>query len=259
MTSPDGANPSGSIGSLAGFASQTEAQAQAPWEDAIASLFTFDNLFGGIASAIGGLLGGSFSPDGPGAVQAIEHLSATTQALIDDIELLNGVPAYGAAYQSWNIIADATTNYKTLPFNAAIGPRKRVDIIFPNSKTDGGLVGYDPGLWEVSVITQQAAMPPFTGSGLIEVKLQIDVFDSPSHILFSYNLQTNADDSLDSTTAFTYPFVVPSNVHHFDVRVKAYAGAVRAFRGGTRYSGLWLRRISEDVANTSTSATVLDA
>ena len=267
MTSPDGASPGGSIMSLASFASQTEDSVQAPVNNAIASIFTFDQLFGGIGSAIGNLLGGSFTPDGPGTVAAIEHLSAKTQALIDDIDLLNGVPAYGAVYQSFNKQFAQTSfdpppeQYNTLPFNAPIGPRKRVDIISSGSTTNGGLKGYDPGLWEASVLTY-VDISGGAGAPSCNTMILIDVFDTTGGYLFSYApVITNSGNGQDPfSMTCTFPFVIPANVGHFNVFIRVAAQSNgRKWMGGTKYSGLWLRRISEDVANSSPLAVVPDA
>ena len=259
MTSPDGASPGGSIMSLASFANQTEDSVQAPVNDAIASIFTFDQLFGGIGSAIGNLLGGSFSPDGPGTVAAIEHLSAKTQALIEDIDLLNGVPAYGAAYQTWNINMPGTGSYLLLPFNGPIGPRKRVDIIGSvGAKTTGGLVGYDSGLWELSVLANIDSGS--IGSPESGIKPQIIVYKDGSELMRYEPLVRNSGNGADNfSLTTTYPFVIPNDIDLFAVSIFAQSNNFGKFLGGTRYSGMWLRRISEDVANTNPAADVPDA
>lgn len=202
------------------------------------------------------------------ALNPQEQLSGQVQALINDVNLLNGVPAYGACYQSWNIGVDGTGNasgsgtWFTLPFNAPLGPRKKVDILGAvNSKTTGGLRGYDPGLWELSVLTHLPFNIVNVGAPNSGILVGIFVYNTPTTMLFQY--LTEVWDSGQGGDAFsiqaTLPFVIPNGIDHFDVVVWGKSGQIRKFAGGTKFSGLWLRRVSTDVANTTVQLTVPDA
>jgi hypothetical protein len=169
------------------------------------------------------------------------------QDLIDDVDLLNGVSAYGAAYMSaniWNI-----NNEPILPFSTQIGPNKLVDIApdGPGSLSYGELRGYDEGLWQVHFATR-AEGTPYSGDDWAGVNMYIDIYDSPSHILFSYNPKTvQSPGTSEATLCNTYSFVVPESVHHFDVWMTCFSHKWRKFTGGAAWSILALRRISIDV------------
>jgi len=182
-----------------------------------------------------------------GELELDTQVKIPIQTLIDDVDLLEGVPAYGAAYMSaniWNI-----NNQPMLPFSTQIGPNKLVDIApaGPGSLTYGELRGYDPGLWVVHFATR-AEGTPYSGDDWAGVNMYIDVYDTASHILFSYNPKTvqNPGGS-ESTLCNTYSFVVPEVVHHFDVWMTCFSHKWRKFTGGAAWSILSLRRISVDV------------
>lgn len=182
-----------------------------------------------------------------GEVELDDNVKQPIQDLIDDVSLLAGVSAYGAAYMTaniWNI-----NNQPVLPFSTQIGPNKLVDIApgGPGSETYGELRGYDPGLWQVHFATR-AEGTPYTGDPWAGVNMYIDIYDTASHILFSYNPKTVSDPGgAETTLCNTYSFVVPETVHHFDVWLTCYSHRWRRFSGGASWSILALRRISVDV------------
>jgi hypothetical protein len=205
--------------------------------------FSGDQILGLLTNGIKGAVNNSRQQHQDAVIDPALAMDARVQQLIDDVDLLNGVPAYGAAYQTWNIWTNLSR--PLLPFNGQIGPTKRVDLITPGNKLDGGLVGYDPGLWEVSVIAySETSVVPFTGS--YSVEMEIKVWDTPTHENFKYPVEAHADDQSQSTMAFTYPFVIPEGTSRFDVKLYATSVGNRRFMGGVKYSGMWLRRISQD-------------
>lgn len=178
-------------------------------------------------------------------------------SLINDVSLLEGVPAYGAVYQSFNIWI--INNNPILPFNSKIGPAKLVDVLgAAGSTTTGGLRGYDPGLWNITVQTY-ADSTPYTGNPWVALDLYVLVYDSSNTEIMGYQTLT-VEYAADGETslATNFSFVIPSSVDHFDCYVRCRSARWRRISGGTRFSIMSLRRISVDVANTSTSPTVPD-
>lgn len=186
--------------------------------------------------------------------KAHEAYNDPLDALRADLDLLTGVPAYGAVYQSSNIWV--VNNNPILPFNSQIGPAKRVTVIGAGSTTDGKLRGVDYGLWMVNSLIFGSSTP-YTGNGRMRMDICVDIYNGAT-LMMNYLQSVTADADPDGSVSNSMMFVVPEGLTHFHVYIKAFSTAWRQFMGGIRYSSLSLLRISEDVAHATPAATVPD-
>jgi hypothetical protein len=184
----------------------------------------------------------------------LDDHTAQINLLTNDINLLNGVPAYGAVYMSYNIWV--VNNNPVMPFNAQLGPAKRVTVQGTGSTTDGRLRGVDPGLWQFSGF-MHGGTTSFTGAGGMRMDMWVDIYDDDG-LMLSYVQSPIQDADPDGAISHNYMFVVPEGLTYFDAYIRGYSTAWRQFRGGTRYSSMSLLRISEDVDNVVTAPTVPD-
>lgn len=211
-------------------------------------------------STILSIAGSGITPSYEAAeVELDQQVKTPINDLINDVNLLNGVPAYASAYMSYNIwvVNDAPI----MPFNAQIGPNKKVDVIAPGATDDGGMLAYDPGLWVVDVQTMGNGTG-FTGDPWIAMDMTISVYDGPddqNDFLFDY-LYSTQQYAADFPSAIPqrYSFVIPMEVDHFTVKVQCLSARWRQFLGGTQWSMMTLRRVSVDVDNESFDETVPD-
>ncbi|MBF6085234.1 hypothetical protein IU485_28090 [Nocardia cyriacigeorgica] len=184
----------------------------------------------------------------------LDSHAALINSLTNDIELLNGIPAYGAAYMSYNIWV--VSDNPIMPFNAQLGPAKRVTVLGAGSTTDGRLRGIDPGLWQMSAFVH-GDVTSYTGNGAMRMDMCVDVYNDAG-LMLQYIQSPVQDADPDGAITNTFMFVVPFGVTYFDAYVRTYSVAWRQFRGGTRYSALSLLRISEDVQHATPTPTVPD-
>lgn len=180
--------------------------------------------------------------------------AAQINSLTSDIELLSGIPAYGAAYMTYNIWV--VNNNPRMPFNGQLGPSKRVTVEGAGSTTDGRLRGIDPGLWQMSAFIHGNSTS-FTGSGAMRMDMCVDIYGEDG-LMLQYIQSPVQDADPDGSITNSYMFVVPFGVTYFDAYVRAFSVAWRQFRGGTRFSALSLLRISEDVDNATPDPEVPD-
>lgn len=195
-----------------------------PSADAL-GLGLIDNLLGGIASAIRGVVV-------PPAFSDVRDAYQDGQRdLIGRIDLLDGLRGYAHAYMSVNVNAAwSVSNNRMLPFRAQLGPSRGATVL---TDADGGIRLEEEGAWLVGVkATARGTL--YTGSN--EVYVETRVF-YPDGQLLSY-ARTRAQPgtasvSVTATTAIVAP--VPGCI----IRVETWTGRWRWWDGGSAWSSLW--------------------
>ena len=189
------------------------------------------NLLGGFFGVMTGIFTGvlsvipSWFPSG--ARQFAEQVRDGQEALAGRADLLEGVRGYCAAYQSLNINGEwSTNNYRTLPYDAPLGPYKGAHV----DETKKGIVFDEEGLWTVWVYAH-ARSTVFTGNNLCALHINIYRPDGSSARYITFDEFTGGEYA---TVGGSFPVVIPEPGCW--IKVDAYSGRWRWWDGGARYS-----------------------
>lgn len=186
----------------------------------------FDGLFGGLINIFNGL--GSGLPWMPNKAAEFAGIVRDGQEdLAGRADLLEGVRGYCAAYQSLNINGEwSTNNYRTLPFDAPLGPSKGAHV----DDAKKGIVFDEPGLWTVWAYAH-ARSTLFTGNDLCALNINIYRPDGTSvrYITFDEMVGTNY-----GTVGGSFPVVIPEPGCW--IKADVYSGRWRWWDGGARYA-----------------------
>ena len=102
-----------------------------------------DGFLAGIADALRGVVR---APLFQGVADAFEDGQS---ALVDRLDLLDGVRGYCQAYMSRNVNGEwGVNNTRQLPFDAPLGPSKGAHV----DAAKGGIVMDEAGLWTISLM-----------------------------------------------------------------------------------------------------------
>lgn len=246
MTAPDGFTPEGAYtpASLPSMQSLTEEKIRArlrkPVDDAMGEMAAGlrDGLVQGIADSLRGVVSAPLFQD---VADAFEDGQA---ALVDRLDLLDGVRGYCQAYMSRNVNGEwGTNNTRMLPFDVPLGPSKGAHV----DATRGGIVMDEPGLWTISLLCT-ARQTSYTSSWLdtdsVRVTLRVH---RPDGSVYSQKLL----QYLAGKSALTPAVSVPVTVDQpgFYITVEAYSSRWRWWDGGTRYSALAVVKHDDRVIN----------
>mgnify|MGYP001183571360 CR=1 FL=1 len=196
-----------------------------------------DKLLGGIADAISGV-----AP--PGFQDVADAFEDGQAALVDRLDLLDGVRGYCQAYMSRNVNGEwGINNTRQLPFDAPLGPSKGAHV----DAAKGGIVMDEPGLWTVSMLATGRATS-YTASWLDtdSVRATVRVHRPDGSVFSQKTLQNLAGKS---AVALTVSVPVTVDQPGYYVTVEAYASRWRWWDGGTRYSALAVVKHDNRVIN----------
>ena len=199
-----------------------------------------DGLIDGIAD----LFRGVGRPGFEGAAQAFQDGQA---ALVDRLDLLDGVRGYAQAYMSRNVNGEwGTDNTRMLPFDAPLGPSRGAHV----DAAKGGIVMDEAGLWTISLMCT-ARWTAYTSSWLDtdSVRVTLRVHRPDGSVYSQKVLQYLAGKS-----AVTPTVSVPVTVEHPGtyVTVEAWSSRWRWWDGGTRNSALAVVKHDNRVINPGT-------
>lgn len=246
MTAPDGFTPEGAYTpeSLPSMQSLTEEKIRArlrkPVDDAMGKMAAGlrDGLVQGFADALRGVVRAPLFQD---VADAFDDGQA---ALVDRLDLLDGVRGYCQAYMSRNVNGEwGVNNTRMLPFDAPLGPSRGAHV----DAAKGGIVLDEPGLWTVSMLATGRATS-YTASWLdtdsVRVTLRVH---RPDGSVYSQKLL----QFLAGKSAVTPTVSVPVTVDQpgYYVTVEAYSSRWRWWDGGTRYSALAVVKHDDRVIN----------
>ena len=246
MTAPDGFAPEGAYtpASLPSMQSLTEEKIRAklrkPVDDAMGKMAAGlrDGLVQGFADALRGVVRAPLFQD---VADAFDDGQA---ALVDRLDLLDGVRGYCQAYMSRNVNGEwGTNNTRQLPFDAPLGPSKGAHV----DAAKGGIVMDEAGLWTISLMCT-ARQTSYTASWLdtdsVRVTLRVH---RPDGSVYSQKLL----QFLAGKSAVTPTVSVPVTVDQpgYYVTAEGYSSRWRWWDGGTRYSALAVVKHDDRVIN----------
>lgn len=194
-------------------------------------------VFNHIVGLVGEALAGSFlGQDSP-----LGEISDGQTALVNQLDLLNGVRGYCSAYQSVNINGtwNFGTNVRTIPFTEPLGPNKGAHI----DESVPGIVLESKGLWLVHAAVHARATK-YDGDPY--ASLFVDVLRPDGSLYSPMIIDTCVFDSITSITA-TFPVVVPGD--GYSVRVKVGSGKWRWWDGGPQWSRLSVLKVDNRTDN----------
>ena len=235
MTAPDGFIPEGAYtpGSLPSMQSLTEEKIRArlrqPVDDAMGQMVEGlrDGLLAGVADALRGIVR---APLFQGVADAFEDGQL---ALVNRLDLLDGVRGYAQAYMSRNVNGEwGTDNTRQLPFDAPLGPSKGAHV----DAAKGGIVMDEAGLWTISLMCT-ARQTSYTASWLDtdSVRATVRVHRPDGSVFSQKTLQNLAGKS---AVALTVSVPVTVDQPGYYVTVEAWSSRWRWWDGGTSYSAL---------------------
>ena len=246
MTAPDGFTPEGAYtaASLPSMQSLTEEKIRArlrkPADDAMGQMLggLRDGFLPGIADAIRGIVRAPML--GPVA----DAFEDGQSALVDRLDLLDGVRGYCQAYMSRNVNGEwGVNNTRMLPFDVPLGPSKGAHV----DATRGGIVMDEAGLWTVSMMCT-ARQTSYTSSWLdtdsVRVTLRVH---RPDGSVYSQKLLQYLAGKSAVTPVVSVPVTVDQPGYY--VTVEAYSSRWRWWDGGTRYSALAVVKHDDRVIN----------
>ena len=246
MTAPDGFTPEGAYtpASLPSMQSLTEEKIRArlrkPVDDAMGKMASGlrDGLVQGFADALRGVVSAPLFQD---VADAFEDGQA---ALVDRLDLLDGVRGYCQAYMSRNVNGEwGTNNTRQLPFDAPLGPSKGAHV----DAAKGGIVMDEAGLWTISLMCT-ARQTSYTSSWLdtdsVRVTLRVH---RPDGSVYSQKLLQYLAGKAAVTPTVSVPVTVDQPGYY--VTAEGYSSRWRWWDGGTRYSALAVVKHDDRVIN----------
>lgn len=186
-----------------------------------------DGFLAGIADALRGVVSAPLFQD---VADAFEDGQA---ALVDRLDLLDGVRGYCQAYMSRNVNGEwGTNNTRQLPFDAPLGPSKGAHV----DAAKGGIVMDEAGLWTISLMCT-ARWTSYTSSWLdtdsVRVTLRVH---RPDGSVYSQKLLQYLAGKSAVTPTVSVPVTVDQPGYY--VTAEGYSSRWRWWDGGTRYSAL---------------------
>ena len=197
-----------------------------------------DGFLAGIADALRGVVRAPLFQD---VADAFEDGQA---ALVDRLDLLDGVRGYAQAYMSRNVNGEwGINNTRQLPFDAPLGPSKGAHV----DAAKGGIVMDEAGLWTISLMCT-ARQTSYTSSWLdtdsVRVTLRVH---RPDGSVYSQKLLQYLAGKSAVTPTVSVPVTVDQPGYY--VTVEAYSSRWRWWDGGTRYSALAVVKHDDRVIN----------
>lgn len=201
----------------------------------------FEHIAGNIADALNGLFAGQ---DG-----ALGEISDGQIGLANEMELLQDVRGFCAAYQSKNVNCEWAwdgNNTRDLPFSGAVLDHPKGAHIEGN-----GIVFDDTGLWVIYCVAR-ARNTGFTGGA--GVSLFVDVVNADGS-LYSSMIFDSAPGPGFATVGGSIPVLISEPGQY--VRVRAWSDRWRWWDGGMRYARLAVVKVDSS-DNTNPPNTVPD-
>lgn len=197
-----------------------------------------DGFLAGIADALRGVVSAPLFQD---VADAFEDGQT---ALVNRLDLLDGVRGYAQAYMSRNVNGEwGTNNTRMLPFDAPLGPSKGAHV----DAARGGIVMDEAGLWTISLMCT-ARWTAYTSSWLdtdsVRVTLRVH---RPDGSVYSQKLLQYLAGKSAVTPTVSVPVTVDQPGTY--VTVEAYSSRWRWWDGGTRYSALAVVKHDNRVIN----------
>lgn len=197
-----------------------------------------DGFLAGIADALRGVVRAPLFQD---VADAFDDGQA---ALVDRLDLLDGVRGYCQAYMSRNINGEwGINNTRQLPFDAPLGPSKGAHV----DAAKGGIVMDEAGLWTISLMCT-ARQTSYTSSWLDtdSVRVTLRVHRPDGQVYSAKVLQYLAGRSAVTPTV-SVPVTVDEPGYY--VTVEAWSSRWRWWDGGTRHSALAVVKHDNRVIN----------
>ena len=197
-----------------------------------------DGLLAGVADALRGVVRAPLFQD---VADAFEDGQA---ALVDRLDLLDGVRGYAQAYMSRNVNGEwGVNNTRQLPFDAPLGPSKGAHV----DAAKGGIVMDEAGLWTISLMCT-ARQTSYTASWLdtdsVRATLRVH---RPDGSVYSQKLLQYLAGKSAVTPTVSVPVTVDQPGYY--VTVEAWSSRWRWWDGGTRYSALAVVKHDNRVIN----------
>ena len=197
-----------------------------------------DGFLAGIADALRGVVRAPLFQD---VADAFDDGQA---ALVDRLDLLDGVRGYCQAYMSRNVNGEwGTNNTRMLPFDVPLGPSRGAHV----DAAKGGIVMDEAGLWTISLMCT-ARQTSYTSSWLdtdsVRVTLRVH---RPDGSVYSQKLLQYLAGKSAVTPTVSVPVTVDQPGYY--VTVEAWSSRWRWWDGGTRYSALAVVKHDDRVIN----------
>ena len=199
-----------------------------------------DKLLGGIAEALSGV-----AP--PGFQDVADAFEDGQAALVDRLDLLDGVRGYAQAYMSRNVNGEwGINNTRMLPFNEPLGPSKGAHV----DAAKGAVVMDEAGLWTVHFMVT-ARQTSYTASWFDTDSVRATVrIHRPDGSVYSPKTFQALSGKAATTLTASIPVVVPSPGYY--ITIEAYSSRWRWWDGGTKFSALSVIKHDNSTINPGT-------
>ena len=200
-----------------------------------------DGFLAGIADALRGVVR---APLFQGVADAFEDGQA---ALVDRLDLLDGVRGYCQAYMSRNVNGEwGVNNTRALPFDAPLGPSKGAHV----DAAQGSVVMDESGLWTVHFMVT-ARQTSYTASWFDTDSVRATMrIHRPDGSVYSHKIFQALSGKAATTLTASIPVVVPSPGYY--ITIEAYSSRWRWWDGGTKFSALSVIKHDNSTINPGT-------